>query len=168
MFLLLLLLAVPTAEIFIFIEVGGEIGAWPTVGLIIGTALVGGAILRFQGLQTLARAQQQLARKQLPIMEMAEGAGLALAAVLLLTPGFFTDVLGALLLVPPLRRLAVLWVLSRARARGTWTVDGDGPQSPRPDGRDGGGPIIDGEYREVDETADEDLPPPRGSWNKRS
>ena len=92
--LLLLLLAIPVGEVFIFLEVGSVIGTWPTIGLIVGTAVVGGLILRWQGLQTLARARQQLAANRLPVAEMAEGAALALAAVLLLTPGFFTDTLG--------------------------------------------------------------------------
>lgn len=168
MLLLLLLLAVPTAEIFIFIKVGGVIGAWPTVGLIIATALIGGTILRFQGLQTLARARQQIARKQLPVMEMAEGAGLALAAVLLLTPGFFTDALGALLLVPPLRRLAILWAINRMQVRGSWTAGDPHTRGGHPEPTNGSGPIIDGEYSEVDDTPDENLPPPRGSWSNKN
>ena len=75
---ILLLLAIPVGEVFIFLEVGSVIGTWPTIGLIVGTAVVGGMILRWQGLQTLARARRQLAANRLPVAEMAEGAALAL------------------------------------------------------------------------------------------
>ncbi len=143
--LLLLLLAIPVGEVFIFLEVGSVIGTWPTIGLIVGPAVLGGLILRWQGLQTLARARQQLAANRIPVAEMAEGAALALAAVLLLTPGFFTDALGTLLLLPPLRRSLLRPLLARfvphARQAGT------GPASPPDSGR-----VIDGEYTVLDET----------------
>ena len=84
---LLLLLAIPVGEVFIFLEVGSVVGTWPTIGLIVGTAVVGGVILRWQGLQTLARARQQLAANRLPVAEMAEGAALAVAAGAAADPG---------------------------------------------------------------------------------
>ena len=150
--LLLLLLAVPVGEVFIFLEVGGVIGTWPTIGLIIGTAVVGGLILRWQGLQTLARARRQLAANRLPVAEMAEGAALALAAVLLLTPGFFTDALGAALLLPPLRRSLLRRVLARVapHARGA----GADPASTAD-----GAEVIDGEYRVLDDAGAHGRPP---------
>ena len=151
---LLLLLAVPTGEIFIFLEVGSIIGTWPTIGLIIGTAVMGGMILRWQGLQTLARARRQLAANKLPVAEMAEGAALALSAVLLLTPGFFTDALGILLLFSPLRRALLRALLARL-APGARTPAGPEPPA-------GDATIIDGEYQVLDE-ADE----PRAARAKR-
>ena len=155
---LLFLLAVPTGEIFIFLEVGSIIGTWPTIGLIVGTAVAGGMILRWQGLQTLARARRQLAANKLPVAEMAEGAALALAAVLLLTPGFFTDALGILLLFPLLRR-ALLRVLLARLAPGARTPAGAAPPA-------GGATIIDGEYRVLNEA--EDAPAPRAKRDLRA
>ena len=149
--LLLLLLAVPVGEVFIFLEVGSVIGTWPTVGLIVGTAVVGGLILRWQGLQTLARARRQLAANRLPVAEMAEGATLALAAVLLLTPGFFTDALGAVLLLPPLRRTLLRRLLARLAPH---RAAGAGPAAAADGAR-----VIDGEYRVLDDTHDEPGPP---------
>lgn len=146
MLLLLPLLAVPAAEIFIFIEIGGIIGSWSTIGLILGTALAGGTILRFQGLRTLARARAQLARQQLPVAEIADGAMLVIAAVCLLTPGFFTDALGVLLLFPWLRRAIARFALRRVRAA----------QSGKARGGEHG-KIIEGEFSEVD--GDDDDPP---------
>ena len=151
--LLLLLLAVPVGEVFIFLEVGSVIGTWPTIGLIVGTAVVGGMILRWQGLQTLARARAQLAANRIPVAEMAEGAALALAAVLLLTPGFFTDALGTLLLLPPLRRSILRRVLARLAPHAHHAGAATDPASTADGGR-----IIDGEYRVLDE-ANEPGPP---------
>jgi len=161
--LLIILLAVPTAEIFILIEVGGIIGTWPTIGLIVLTAMVGGAILRYQGLRTLQRARAQMARHQLPIMEIAEGATLAVAAVLLLTPGFFTDAIGALMLIPFLRRIVLIAVITRLKGRMARDFRGGAHRS----GQDDHGPVIDGEYDRVDDEPEKDnsstrnLPGPR-------
>lgn len=163
--LLIIMLAIPTAEIFILIEIGGIIGTWPTIGLIVLTAVVGGAILRYQGLRTLRRAREQIARQQLPVMEIAEGATLAVAAVLLMTPGFFTDAIGALLLLPFLRRMVLFAVVSRLQGRMSHGFRA-GPSSDSDQPR---GPVIDGEFDHVDEPpkADDapprDLPPPPGS-----
>lgn len=105
----LLLLAafilVPLIEIGLFIEVGGWIGLWPTLGLIILTAVVGTALLRQQGLATLRRAQSQMDAGQVPTKELFDGACLLIGGLLLLTPGFFTDAVGFLLLMPPIRDL---------------------------------------------------------------
>ncbi len=160
--LLLLLLAVPVGEVFVFLEVGSVIGTWPTVGLIVGTAVVGGLILRWQGLQTLARARRQLAANRLPVAEMAEGAALALAAVLLLTPGFFTDALGALLLLPPLRRTLLRRVLARLAPHDRFAGAGAGPESTADGAR-----VIDGEYRVLDDTHEPGPPGTRPHGGER-
>lgn len=105
----LLLLAafilVPLVEIGLFIEIGGWIGLWPTIGLILLTAVIGTAMLRQQGLATLRRAQSQLDAGQIPAKELFDGVCLLAGGLLLLTPGFFTDAVGFALLVPPLRDL---------------------------------------------------------------
>ena len=159
---ILLLLAVPVGEVFIFLEVGSIIGTWPTIGLIVGTAVIGGMILRWQGLQTLARARRQLAANRLPVAEMVEGAALALAAVLLLTPGFFTDALGTLLLFPPLRRSLLRRLIARfaphARHAGADAGPGSGADGQR---------VIDGEYTVLDDAPEPGPPSARPHGGKR-
>ncbi|MDE0391967.1 MAG: FxsA family protein [Rhodospirillales bacterium] len=157
---ILLLLAVPVGEVFIFLEVGSVIGTWPTIGLIVGTAVAGGMILRWQGLQTLARARRQLAANRLPVAEMAEGAALALAAVLLLTPGFFTDALGTLLLFPPLRRSLLRRLIARLapQARHAGADDASGADGAR---------VIEGEYTVLDDAPEPGPPGARPNGGNR-
>ena len=105
--LLILFLTVPLVEIAILIKIGKVIGAGYTIALVIGTAILGAALLRTQGISTLAKVQTNINRGQLPAIELIEGLILLISGVLLLTPGFFTDMFGFLALVPILRlRLA--------------------------------------------------------------
>ena len=105
--LLILFLTVPLVEIAILIKIGKVIGAGYTIALVIGTAILGAALLRTQGISTLAKVQKNINRGQLPATELIEGLILLISGVLLLTPGFFTDMFGFLALVPILRhRLA--------------------------------------------------------------
>ena len=102
--LLILFLTVPLVEIAILIKIGKVIGAGYTIALVIGTAILGAALLRTQGISTLAKVQTNINRGQLPATELIEGLILLISGVLLLTPGFFTDMLGFLALVPILRQ----------------------------------------------------------------
>jgi len=104
---LLLFVGVPLAELYFLIQVGAQIGALPTIGLSVFTALLGGALVRLQGFSVLMRVREATERHQLPALEMLDGALLLVAGLVLLLPGFFTDALGFLLLVPPLRRLLI-------------------------------------------------------------
>lgn len=108
---LLLFLAVPLVEIYLLIQVGSLIGAFTTVALVVLTAVIGASLARYQGLVTLQRVQASLARGEAPAIEMLEGVILFVGAVLLLTPGFVTDLAGFACLVPPLRRSLALWAL---------------------------------------------------------
>jgi UPF0716 protein FxsA len=112
--LFLLLLMVPLVEIYFLIQVGRLIGAIPTIALVVFTALLGAMLLRFQGWTTLQRTRLSMAQGQVPALEMLEGVLLVLAGILLLIPGFVTDAVGFLLLIPPLRRALIRWFLSRA------------------------------------------------------
>ena len=103
--LLLIILFVPLIEIYLFIEIGGQIGAFNTILIILLTAVVGIYFVRLQGLNTLRSGVTQLYRNQIPIYEMMSGAALAVAALLLIIPGFATDVLGFLLILPFTRNL---------------------------------------------------------------
>lgn len=112
--LLLIFIAVPVLEMWLLIRVGGVIGAWPTIGLVLLTAVVGLALLRQQGFATLVRGVGKLDQGELPAQEMFEGLILAVCGALLLTPGFFTDVVGFAGLLPAPRRWLVGRLLSRA------------------------------------------------------
>lgn len=100
----LIFVLTPLIEIWLFLKVGAWIGIWPTLATVIITAFVGVSLLRWQGINTLARARGKINNHQLPAEEMGEGILLAIAGAVLLTPGFFTDAVGFLLLVPGLRR----------------------------------------------------------------
>ena len=106
-FVFLLLLLIPAIEIGLFIEAGSRIGTLNTILLIIATAVIGVGLIRQQGISTVFRAQEKMNRGEAPAYEMLEGVFFALAGIMLLTPGFFTDSLGFLLLIPPLRKLMI-------------------------------------------------------------
>ena len=147
--LLALFIGVPILEIAILIEVGGWIGLWPTIGLIVLTAVVGTALLRQQGLAALARAQDNLDRGVLPVKEVFDGLCLMAGGALLLTPGFVTDAVGFALLLPPLRavlRRAAGHRVEMHRFGGPGQAhDPHGPHGPEPEGT-----VIDAEFEEVD------------------
>ena len=111
--LFILFLLVPLGEIYVLLKVGGLIGALPTVAMVVLTAVTGAALIRIQGLSTLARVRQALDQGQLPAMELLEAACLLTAGALLLTPGFITDGFGFMLLIPVLRRNMILALLKR-------------------------------------------------------
>ncbi|MCG6863320.1 MAG: FxsA family protein [Chromatiaceae bacterium] len=104
---LLLFVGVPLIELYFLIQVGSQIGALPTIGLSIFTAILGGALVRVQGFSVLMRVRDAMGRNQVPALEMLDGAVLLVAGLVLLLPGFFTDIVGFLLLVPMLRRLLI-------------------------------------------------------------
>lgn len=112
-FLLLLFFLVPLVEIYLLIKIGGVIGVSWTIFCVVFTAVLGAFLVRTQGFSTINRIRNQLKQGQLPAMEMLEGLCLLVAGALLLTPGFFTDVIGFILLTPPLRRSLIKYVLSR-------------------------------------------------------
>ncbi len=163
--ILLALIATPLVEIAVFIEVGERIGLWSTLGLIVLTAVIGTALLRLQGLATLASARTTVERGGMPVQEVLDGVCLLIAGAFLLTPGFVTDGFGAALLLPPLRRAIQRWAMKRLMARGTIDVTMHGAHRRR-GGEDG---VIDGEFVEIDDDDDSDtrdtLPPPRGGWD---
>lgn len=110
--LLILFITVPIFEIYLLLTIGSWLGVLPTILLIFFTAILGAFLLRLQGLSTFARVQQMSDQGQLPAIELLEGLMLLIAAALLLTPGFFTDTIGFLSLVPAIRRAIALHLLS--------------------------------------------------------
>lgn len=168
---LFLFIIMPIVEMVILIKVGGLIGALNTVGLVLLTAVIGAALLRHQGLSTLLKANQRLNSGELPAQEVAEGLILAVGGALLLTPGFVTDGIGFLCLLPGSRHWLAGQALKRmvvAGQSGSFTFragsfgPGQGPFGPGADpfgsrpGSSDRDDIIEGEYR--DETdRDRDL-----------
>jgi UPF0716 protein FxsA len=111
--LFIVFLLIPLLEIYLLIKVGAIIGAFPTVFMVVFTAVLGAWLLRIQGFSTLTRVRRTMEQGGIPAVEMLEGAVLLVAGALLLTPGFFTDALGFLCLIPSLRRALVRWALGR-------------------------------------------------------
>jgi UPF0716 protein FxsA len=135
---LLLFVGVPLIELYFLIQVGSEIGALPTIGLSIFTALLGGALVRVQGFSVLMRVRDASERNEVPALEMLDGALLLVAGLVLLLPGFFTDIVGFLLLIPALRR----WLISRFVR-----VVPNQPSGKAPGRTQAGPQAIEGEFR---------------------
>ncbi|MBE71434.1 MAG: exclusion suppressor FxsA [Thalassospira sp.] len=171
-YFLAIFVAMPIIEIAVFIQAGELIGLWPTIGVVVLTAIIGTSLMRAQGLQTLAKAQSQMDQGEMPIGALFDGICILIAGVLLLTPGFVTDTFGFLLLVPPLRQLIGAKVIMklvqsgniRTNFRGATYSSGaqGGPNARGPNGAGGNGaggpggarprgagPIIDGDFEDV-------------------
>ena len=101
----LLFIGLPALEIFLLIKIGGQVGALNTVALIFLTAIIGIYFAKLQGIQTLKSGMVNLYQNKMPIYEIMSGASIAIAALLLIIPGFFTDLLGFLLLIPFTRKI---------------------------------------------------------------
>jgi len=130
--LLPLLLVFPVVEMYLLIKVGGYLGAWPTIGLVVLAAAAGVLVLRRQGPAVLSRVVSRMQAGVVPVEELAEGALLAAAGVMLLMPGFVTDIAALVLLVPTSRRAMAAWLLARR---------------PRPDSaRQAHSVVIEGEF----------------------
>lgn len=109
-YLFLGFLLVPLIEIGLFIVLGQTIGLWPTLLGVVATALIGSVIIRSQGLSLISDIQRHMRAGMLPAQQLFEGLMVGIAGALLLTPGYFTDTIGFLLLVPPLRVLLYNWI----------------------------------------------------------
>ena len=102
---LLLIILIPAIEIYLFIEIGGKIGAFYTISLIFLTAFVGIYYAKYEGFNTLRSGMSQMMRNELPLYEIVSGAALAFGAFLLIIPGFATDFIGFLMIFPPTRKV---------------------------------------------------------------
>ncbi len=172
--LLIAFIAMPLIEIAVLINVGGLIGLWPTLALIVLTAFIGTWMLRQQGFAVMARAQQRFAEGKMPLDEIFDGFCLVISGALLLTPGFVTDAIGGSLLIPAVRR----WLKHRMKGRFhvATAPPGDEPTQ---------GPVFDGDYETVQPEAgaadartddagerstkadSRSMPPPRGGWGEK-
>lgn len=148
--LLAAFIGIPLIEIALFIQVGGFIGLWPTIAVVVLTAVAGTALLRHQGLSALTRLQQSLDRGEMPLDPVFDGFCLLAAGLLLLTPGFFTDAIGFLLFTPPLRSALKRMITSRIQVydHSGGSFHGHGPAA-RPPYGGGSANVIDGDYQDI-------------------
>lgn len=146
LFLIIALIATPILELFLLIEIGGVIGAYWTILAVVATAVIGAALIRRQGMSVLREAQAAMMRDELPLKQLFDGFFLLAAGAMLLTPGFVTDSIGFILLVPPLRALIGwrIWQWMQAHGSARFSM---------------GRQTVDGTYREVRDDEDD---PSRG------
>lgn len=137
--LLLLFLLVPIIEIYFLIEIGSMIGALATILLVVFTAIAGAYLLRLQGFATLERVRKNMSEGVLPAQELIEGLILLVAGALLLTPGFFTDIVGFICLIPAARQ----WLSLKMLERSFMFVGEQGQRRPSPGPR-----TLEGDYRQ--------------------
>ena len=134
---IILILGIPLIEIYLFIKIGSEIGALNTILLILTTAVVGIWYARYEGFNTLRSGMSQLVKNELPLYEIVSGAAIAFAALLLILPGFATDIIGILLVFPVTRKI----ILSKYSKKNT---------SKKKD-EDRGKNYIEGEYEDIED-----------------
>ena len=133
---LLLIIGIPTIEIYLFIKIGSQIGAFNTILLIFLTAILGVAYAKHEGFNTLRSGISGLMKKEIPIYEIISGAALTFAAILLIFPGFATDILGILLILPYSRKLFIKYFSKNYYKNKNFPKEKN---------------FIDGEYKDIDD-----------------
>ena len=137
---LLLIILIPIVEIYLFIKIGSQIGAFTTISLIFVTAIIGVYYARYEGLNTLKSGVTQLYKNQMPLFELMSGAALAIAAFLLILPGFATDLLGFLIIFPFSRKI-IFNLFTQNKKKDVYVKDD----------------LIEGEYEDKDNENDKKL-----------
>lgn len=163
MWLLFAFIAVPLIEIGLFIQVGGAIGLWPTLLIVLITAFLGSWLVRSQGARELANLRGSFNELRDPTEPLANGAMILFAGALLLTPGFFTDIVGFALLIPQVRAAAFKFIKSKVNVQGFQmggAANNQPPQQPRgPQDR-----VIDVDFEDI--TENDDTPRGPSGWTK--
>lgn len=125
----LLFIGVPALEVFLMIKIGGKIGALSTVSLIFLTAIIGVYFAKLEGIKTMRSGVMNLYQNKVPVYEMFSGASIAIAALLLIVPGFFSDTIGFLLLIPFTRKILISFFVKKNKIstsqENTNTLDGE-------------------------------------------
>ena len=147
----LVFFSIPIVEMYLLIEVAERIEALPTILLVMLTAVLGVSLIRQQGLSTLTKGIRRLNQAEIPAAEIIEGVLLAVAGAFLITPGFLTDFIGFMIIIPMIRRITALMLLKRMTARADFRTNGydlgDGSHKTR----DTSGSVIEGEYENKDQ-----------------
>lgn len=159
MWLFVLFLAIPVIEIGLFIQVGDAIGLWPTLLIVILTAIIGTWMIRAQGAHAINQLRGSLTEMRDPTEQLAHGAMILISGALLLTPGFFTDAVGFALLVPAFRSGVFAYLRSRVKMQNFSVGTG---QTAQPRSNDS---VIDGEFEEIDPTS-EPTNPGNSGWTR--
>jgi UPF0716 protein FxsA len=154
----LVLVGLPLLELALLIKTGQAVGFWATFAMVVGAGLLGAFILSRGSLGVLRRTTQALEQGRPPVADALDGAFVLMAGILLITPGFVTDFLALLLLIPPLRHALARWTVLRAIGRGGMAAQGFGAEGgaagggaqPPPSGG-GKGPVIEGEFERLGE-----------------
>ena len=137
---LVLIIGIPLIEIYLFIKIGSQIGAFKTVFLILATAVLGVAYARYEGFNTLKSGIRHLIKNELPVYEIISGATLAFAAFLLIIPGFATDILGVLLVIPFTRKIILNRFIKKGKQQNERNND-----------------FIEGDYEDISEDDDKKI-----------
>jgi len=123
--IILLIIIIPIIEIYLFIKIGSQIGAFNTISLIIITAVIGLYYAKYEGLNTLRSAVSQLVKNEIPINEIMSGAALAFAALLMILPGFLTDVIGLIIIFPWTRKIFLKKITIKKKNNNKNFIDGE-------------------------------------------
>ena len=123
--IILLIIIMPIVEIYLFIKVGSQIGAFNTISLIIITAVIGLYYAKYEGLNTLRSAVSQLVKNEIPINEIISGAALAVAALLMILPGFLTDVIGLIIIFPWTRKILLKKITIKKKNNNKNFIEGE-------------------------------------------
>ena len=138
--LLILLISIPVVEIYLFIKIGSQIGAFNTISLIFITAFIGIIYARYEGFNTIRSGMSQIVKNELPVYEIISGAALAFASLLLILPGFATDIFGILIIFPPTRKLLLKKIVKNHKKENMKKQD-----------------FINGEFEDIDDEHDKKI-----------
>ena len=147
----LVFFSIPVVEMYLLIEVAERIEALPTILLVMLTAVLGVSLIRQQGLSTLTKGIRRLNQAEIPAAEIIEGVLLAVAGAFLITPGFLTDFIGFMIIIPITRRITALMLLKRMAARADFRTKGSDLRGGSNKTRDASGLVIEGEYEKKDQ-----------------
>ena len=147
----LVFFSIPIVEMYLLIEVAERIEALPTILLVMLTAVLGVSLIRQQGLSTLTKGIRRLNQAEIPAAEIVEGVLLAVAGAFLITPGFLTDFIGFMIIIPMIRRIIELMLLKRMAVRANFRTNGTDLGGRSNKTRDTSGSVIEGEYEKKDQ-----------------
>ncbi len=147
----LVFFSIPIVEMYLLIEVAERIEALPTILLVMLTAVVGVSLIRQQGLSTLTKGIRRLNQAEIPAAEIIEGVLLAVAGAFLITPGFLTDFIGFMIIIPMIRRITALMLLKRMAARADFRTHGSDLRGGSNKTLDASGSVIEGQYENKDQ-----------------
>ena len=147
----LVFFSIPIVEMYLLIEVAERIEALPTILLVMLTAVLGVSLIRQQGLSTLTKGIRRLNQAEIPAAEIIEGVLLAVAGAFFITPGFLTDFIGFMIIIPITRRITALMLLKRMAARADFRTKGSDLRGGSNKTRDASGSVIEGEYEKKDQ-----------------